>query len=96
VTDPFPQAVAAHYDAYRPSLHDRILAPLLDDRGPFNVGVDVGCGTGRSAVALAAYRARVHGVDPSPAMLAQATTHDRITYREGVVDISASPGPRLR
>ena len=83
VTDPFPQAVAAHHAAYRPSLHDRILAPVLDDRGPFDVGLDVGCGTGRSAVALAAHCTRVQGVDPSPAMLAQATAHDRITYREG-------------
>lgn len=91
VTDPFPQAVAAHYAAYRPPLHDRILAPVLDDRGPFDVGLDVGCGTGRSAVALAAYCTRVHGVDPSPAMLAQATAHDRITYREG--DAEALPLP---
>jgi SAM-dependent methyltransferase len=37
-------------------------------------------------VALAAYCARVYGVDPSAAMLERATAHDRITYRSGAAE----------
>ena len=37
--------------------------------------LDVGCGTGRLAVALAERGARVWGVDPSEAMLAEAKAH---------------------
>jgi SAM-dependent methyltransferase len=91
VTDRYPPVVAAHYAAYRPPLHDRLLARVLGDRGPFDVGLDVGCGTGRSAVALAAHCARVYGVDPSPAMLEQATAHDRVTYREGAAEALPLP-----
>jgi SAM-dependent methyltransferase len=91
VTDRYSPTVAAHYAAYRPPLHARILARVLGDRGPFDVGLDVGCGTGRSAVALAAHCARVYGVDPSPAMLAEATAHDRVTYREGTAEALPLP-----
>ena len=38
--------------------------------------LDVGCGTGRLAVALAEGGARVWGIDPSEEMLAQARAHD--------------------
>ena len=72
VTDRYSPAVAAHYAAYRPPLHARLLARVLGDRGPFDVGLDVGCGTGRSTVALAAHCARVYGVDdPFPALRAR-------------------------
>ena len=91
MTDRYSPAVAAHYAAYRPPLHARLLARVLGDRGPFDVGLDVGCGTGRSAVALAAHCARVYGVDPSPAMLAEATAHDRVTYREGAAEALPLP-----
>jgi len=45
----------------------------------------VGCGTGRLAVALAERGARVWGVDPSAAMLAQAraTAGRRVRFKQG-------------
>lgn len=50
--------------------------------------LEVGCGTGRLAVALAERGARVWGVDSSPAMLAEARTHAgrRIGFKEGLAE----------
>jgi ubiquinone/menaquinone biosynthesis C-methylase UbiE len=47
--------------------------------------LDVGCGTGRLAAALAERGARVWGVDPSPEMLAQARTDasKRVGFKQG-------------
>jgi ubiquinone/menaquinone biosynthesis C-methylase UbiE len=47
--------------------------------------LEVGCGTGRLAVALAERGARVWGVDPSAAMLAQAraTAGRRVGFKQG-------------
>ena len=73
-TDPFAD-LAARYDELRPAdgAWDEVLEGLVRlgrlDRGRV---LDVGCGTGRPAEALAARGARVWGVDPSEAMLARA------------------------
>lgn len=83
MAEPYNRAVASHYAAYRPPLHQIILERILSDSVPFSEGLDVGCGTGYSATALAAYCAHVYGVDPSQSMLEEATPHEKITYLEG-------------
>ena len=82
----YDSTAAAHYAAYRPPLHQIILGRVLSDEAPFDVGLDVGCGTGYSAVALAEHCVRVYGIDPSPSMLSAATAHERVTYLEGTAE----------
>lgn len=48
---------------------DPLIRRLLADLPPGAIAVDVGAGTGRHAVPLAAHIARVVAVEPSPAML---------------------------
>jgi ubiquinone/menaquinone biosynthesis C-methylase UbiE len=79
----YDQVTAAHYAAYRPSLHPLILRRVFSDAEFFDVGLDVGCGTGHSAIALAAHCGRVYGVDPSPVMLRQAARHEKVGYHGG-------------
>jgi SAM-dependent methyltransferase len=81
----YDTTAAAHYAAYRPPLHQLILRRALAEDA-FVVGLDIGCGTGHSSIALAAYCQRVYGVDPSSAMLRQATTDPRVTYLEGAAE----------
>ena len=83
MTDLYNQAIATHYSSYRPPLHRMILERVLADAQSFRSGLDVGCGTGYSAVALARYCLHVYGVEPSPAMLARAVPHEKITYLQG-------------
>lgn len=79
----YNQATAIHYAAYRPPLHAMILGRMLSNEEKFNQGLDVGCGTGYSAIALAKYCAQVYGIDPSQSMLDKTTPHEKITYRHG-------------
>ena len=44
---------AMHYAAYRPPLHEVILDKTIE--GKFDLGLDVGCGTGTSSIALASF-----------------------------------------
>lgn len=76
-------ATAAHYAAYRPPLHEMILARLLPEGAAFSQGLDVGCGTGYSAVALVGWCKAVHGIDPSPHMLQGTRSHEAITFLPG-------------
>lgn len=79
---PYDEAVARQYASYRPPLHALILERAL---GPehFTVGLDVGCGTGYSTIALVDYCDIVMGIDPSADMLQRATPHDGIQYKIG-------------
>lgn len=77
----YDSATAAHYAAYRPPLHARILAEYLPAGSQYGQGLDVGCGTGQSAHALAAYCRQVLAVDTSADMIARARPHTRITYQ---------------
>jgi SAM-dependent methyltransferase len=86
MTEHYDNAVAEHYAAYRPPLHALLFAQLLCANESFAVGLDIGCGTGYSAIALANYCDQVFGLDPSEAMLATATRHPRITYLRGEGD----------
>lgn len=76
----YNSAVAQHYAAFRPPLHELILERLVPPSRRYQNGLDVGCGTGRSAVALAQHCHRVTAIDPSPAMLAQAAAHPSIEF----------------
>lgn len=76
----YDSITALHYAAYRPALHGPILAACLEEGSAFERGLDVGCGTGQSAIALAAYCERVIGVEPSAAMLGNALPHPKLTY----------------
>lgn len=83
-------AVAAHYAAFRPSLHDLPLQRALGE-GRFAFGVDVGSGTGVSTLALAERCEAVVGVEPSAAMRGRATPHPRVRYAEGRTDAIPLP-----
>ena len=71
---------ASHYEAYRPPLHELILSRALSRRRRQESGLDIGCGTGCSARALAKYCERVLAIDPSGAMLCRARRSDRIRF----------------
>ena len=83
MSETYASKVAAHYAAYRPPLHAKVLGQALHGSESFGDGLDVGCGTGYSALALAKYCLRVNGIDPSPSMLSHAMANERITYLEG-------------
>lgn len=76
----YSQSAAGHYDAYRPPLHSLILEQALGQER-FERGLDVGCGTGRSAVALREYARSILAIDPSQAMLDRASAGEGVTYR---------------
>ena len=80
MSERYDAAAAAHYSAYRPPLHSLILGKALLNRVPATVGLDVGCGTGYSAIALVRYCARVYAFDASASMLSRATDDDRVSY----------------
>lgn len=92
MTERYDDVAAAHYAAYRPPLHREVLRRVLPDDATFEVGLDVGSGTGRSAVALAERCRRVYGVEPSRAMLERAEPADRVTYLHGSADAIPLPG----
>jgi len=75
----YDSAIAAHYAAYRPALHSVILHKALGD-AQFLHGLDVGCGTGASSVALTRWCDRVTGTDASADMVAVAKVHPTVRY----------------
>ena len=83
MSDQYNESVASHYSAYRPPLHQLILQRAELGSVTFPVGLDVGCGTGRSSLALADFCEQVFAIDPSQPMLDAATLHPAITYRKG-------------
>lgn len=83
MSERYDDQAAAHYAAYRPPLHVLILERALGHDARFDTGLDIGCGTGYSALALAKYCQRVVGIDPSASMLERAVPHERVTYLEG-------------
>lgn len=74
--------IAEHYSAYRPPLHHLILAKCLNEYkgSKFKLGLDIGCGTGQSSIALTNFCEKVFAIDPSPEMLVMAKPHRLITY----------------
>ncbi len=86
MTNEYSNTVAKHYAAFRPALHEVILRRLIRPSERFRIGLDVGCGTGYSTVALAEYCKRVVGLDPNQPMLDKATAHPKISYVNGYGD----------
>lgn len=76
----YDDITAFHYASYRPSLHKLILKRCLDDAS-FNSGLDIGCGTGQSAIALADFCDMVTGIDPSTEMISKAIIHSKVSYK---------------
>lgn len=83
MTERYDTTAATHYAAFRPPLHKPILERLIRPVESFHIGLDVGCGTGHSAVALSQYCDRVLGLDPSQSMLAEAQRHPKVSYIHG-------------
>ncbi|MFD0796637.1 class I SAM-dependent methyltransferase [Maribacter chungangensis] len=76
----YDKITAFHYASYRPSLHEPILRACLDEK-KFKHGLDIGCGTGVSSIALKKFCDRVSGVDPNEKMIAQTVTKNTIDYQ---------------
>lgn len=75
----YDQITAFHYAAFRPSLHSQILNDCLK-KTEYSLGLDIGCGTGHSAIALTNYCKNVIGIEPSEEMLEQAIEHPQVKY----------------
>lgn len=76
----YDHITAKHYAVYRPFLHLPILKKVLGN-AHFELGLDVGCGTGQSALALTHFCDKVIAIDPSESMLQNAMPHDQIEYQ---------------
>jgi len=76
----YDQITAFHYAAFRPSLHSQILKKCLEEGDEYFLGLDVGCGTGQSSIALTNYCKKVIGIEPSKEMLEKSIEHPRIEY----------------
>lgn len=77
----YNQITAFHYSAYRPSLHLPILKECLKKEFKCELGLDIGCGTGQSSIALFHFCKKVIGIEPSQEMLQQAIKHPKVEYR---------------
>jgi SAM-dependent methyltransferase len=82
----YTAAMARHYAAFRPDLHEQLLERVLPADRSFAAGLDVGCGTGYSARALAHRCASARAIDPSAAMLERAAAHGRVTYVQATAE----------
>ncbi len=76
----YDELVAYHYAAFRPPLHEAILGKALDSSHHRHIGLDIGCGTGKSSEALQLFCSHVVGIDLSMAMLSQAVPDGMISY----------------
>ena len=86
MSERYDATAAAHYAAFRPPLHAPILARLIRPGESFRDALDVGCGTGRSTVALVPYCERIVGLDASREMLTLAPPHPKVTYVHAWLD----------
>lgn len=84
--------VADDYDRYRPHYPDELFERLLaeaDPAAPVDAVLDIGCGTGRSAVAFAEHGLPGHAVEPDPAMAGVARTRLPETWTVETSDFEA-------
>src|SRR6185437_675545 len=65
---------AAYYARYRPGYPEAFLRHVVEHFGLDGTGrlLDLGCGTGQLALPLASHVSEAIGIDPDPAMLAEA------------------------
>ncbi|CZF77631.1 putative methyltransferase YcgJ [Grimontia celer] len=83
MSDQYNDNISKHYAAYRPPLHQLILKTALPESQLFACGLDIGCGTGVSSVALSRHCESVIGIDPSESMIGQAEPTELIRYCVG-------------
>ena len=76
----YDEQTALHYAAFRPALHLPILNKCIENE-KYKIGLDIGCGTGQSSVALANICKKVIGIDPSKEMLEKAIKNENIIYQ---------------
>jgi SAM-dependent methyltransferase len=89
VGNPFEQQeVGRLYDRGRPFHHPRAVDRIFALAGAEAIGrgLDVACGTGMSAIALAARARQVVGCERSPSMLAARRAHERVVYVRGAAE----------
>src|SRR5581483_8760750 len=86
--DPLPnlflhRSAAQRYASARPYFHPLVTERILAFAGlaHFTAALDVACGTGQSARALAEIAERVEAVDVSAEMIAEAQPHERVHYQ---------------
>jgi len=80
MTKDYDHITAFHYSTYRPPLHPLILKKCISPHDKFNHGLDIGCGTGQSSIALANYCDEVTGIDTSQDMIQRSIPHPRVQY----------------
>ncbi|MCJ7465313.1 MAG: class I SAM-dependent methyltransferase, partial [Maribacter sp.] len=80
MTKEYDHITAFHYSAFRPALHKYILDECLKGHEENCLGLDVGCGTGQSSIALTNYCEKVIGIEPSKEMLDKSLQHPRVEY----------------
>lgn len=69
---------AEQYASFRPNLHDKILKKCFSKN--FSLGLDIGCGTGHSSIALSKFCNRVIALDPSTSMIEKAIENSNVEY----------------
>lgn len=75
---------ASDYDRTRPSFHKEALVSYHRTKPlkVYDVVLDIGCGTGRSAIALTDWAKKVEAIDSSEAMLQMASPHSIVHYQK--------------
>ncbi len=81
MTKDYDHSTAYHYSVYRPSLHSEILTEFFGEQGKYGMGLDIGCGTGHSAIALTNFCEKVIGIDPSKDMLEKSIAQPGVAYQ---------------
>ena len=77
----YDKITAFHYFSYRPPLHDVILSKCLKGSEGYQLGLDIGSGTGHSSIALRYYCKKVIGIEPVEHMLSHALPHPGVEYQ---------------
>lgn len=77
----YDSITALHYASYRPALHTQLLKSYLHSDEKFEIGLDVGCGTGQSAISLSSFCLKVVGVDPSQEMINKSIIKTKISFQ---------------
>lgn len=87
---------------YHPSVYEYIVATHKATGGQFNTLVDVGCGPGNCARALAPQFAHVYGIDPAAGMIATAkelggtsSSGEAIQYGQGAAEEFGRAGDQV-
>jgi SAM-dependent methyltransferase len=89
---------AKRYSRARPRIHPTAIERFRAIAGraaPFDLALDVGCGTGQSTVVLTEIAKRVIGVDPSADMLAHAERHPNVEYVRSAAEHTPFPDGRF-